>query len=118
MLLSIGGHVMDERDAKLMDDLKKRIPATQMQHLRRLVVFGSRAKGMSSDESDLDVIAIVDMKTQELEKTLLEVAYQVMWDNDFRPIISLKIFDEARYSDALRRGYSFYRHVEQEGIAV
>jgi hypothetical protein len=41
-----------------------------------------------------------------------------MWDNDFHPVISLKVFSEARFHSALEQGYSFYRNVMREGVKV
>jgi hypothetical protein len=41
-----------------------------------------------------------------------------MWDHDFMPIISLKVFEIAKYSNALKKGFSFYKYIEKEGIAV
>jgi hypothetical protein len=64
------------------------------------------------------VVALVDGKTAAIEKELEETACGVMWDHDSKPIISLKVLDESRYGTALQKGYSFYRHVEQEGVAV
>jgi hypothetical protein len=47
-----------------------------------------------------------------------EVAYRVMWDHDFKPIISLKVFTESRFRSPAEKGYSFYRNVEREGIEL
>lgn len=109
---------MDARDRELVIELKSRLTPDVAKHVRRLIVFGSRAKGKASEDSDLDLIALVDEFTPQLEEQLEDVAYQVMWDYDFKPIISLKVFQETSYADALGKGYSFYRHVEAEGIAV
>lgn len=72
----------------------------------------------NSITSTLLVIALVDEKTSEIEKQLEDTAYQVMWDHDFKPIISLKVFSESKFYGAFTRGFSFYRHVEKEGIVV
>ncbi len=109
---------MDERDRALLTEFKNRLTPELARHLRRLIIFGSRARGEAGEDSDLDVVALVDRNTPEIERGLEDIAYQVMWDHDFKPIISLKVFDESHYSDALRRGFSFYRHVEKEGVAV
>ncbi|MFZ5997246.1 MAG: nucleotidyltransferase domain-containing protein [Nitrospirota bacterium] len=109
---------MDERDRALIEEFKKRLPPDLAGHLRRLVVFGSRARGESVEGSDLDLIALVDSRTPEIEKRLEDIAYQVMWDHDFNPIISLKVLSESRFYDALNRGFSFYRQVEKEGVSV
>jgi hypothetical protein len=46
------------------------------------------------------------------------VAYQVMWEHDFSPLISLKVFDASRFSEYREQGFSFYRKVAQEGIPL
>lgn len=109
---------MKDHDRHIVEELKVKISSEAKPHLKKLMVFGSRATGRAYEDSDLDIIALVDVKTQEIERVLDDAAYQVMWDHDFKPIISLKVFDESRYKDALKKGYSFYKKVEKEGVAV
>ncbi|MEW6263161.1 MAG: nucleotidyltransferase domain-containing protein [Thermodesulfobacteriota bacterium] len=85
---------------------------------RRRPPFGSRARGEGTEESDLDLIALVDTKTPELEQGIEDAVYGLMWDHDFKPIISLKIFEEIHFREAVRQGFSFYRNVEREGLRV
>ena len=109
---------MGEKDRQIVIELKQRLPAEVKSHLLQLILYGSRARGEAAEDSDLDLVALVDEKTPELEAQMGEVAYRVMWDHDFRPIISLKVFDKERFRSAARKGYSFYRNVEREGIAL
>lgn len=109
---------MDERDSSLMQEFRRRLPASVAARIRRLIVFGSRVTGGASEDSDLDVLALVDERTPEIERELDDAAYQVMWDHDFRPIISLKVLGESQFQAAVGSGLSFYRHVEKEGVSV
>lgn len=109
---------MNEKDRELIVELKKRISLDVKGHLRQIIVFGSRARGEAIDGSDIDVIALVDEKTSEIEKKLEDVAYQVMWDHDFKPIISLKVFAESQFNNYIKKGFSFYKHVQDEGVFV
>jgi predicted nucleotidyltransferase len=109
---------MKERDKELILEFKRRLPIELERRLRKLIVFGSRVKGEATEDSDLDIIALVDEKTTEIEKKLEDIAYQVMWDHDFKPMISLKVVEESQYYNALNKGFSFYRHVEKEGVSV
>ncbi|MBI4680538.1 MAG: nucleotidyltransferase domain-containing protein [Nitrospirae bacterium] len=109
---------MNENDKAIILEFKKRLSDDILKYIKKIIVFGSRIKGEATEDSDLDVIALVDEKTPEVEKSLEDVAYQIMWDHDFKPIISLKVFSESQFYDALNRGFSFYRHVQQEGVAV
>jgi len=107
---------MDERDKTLILELKKRIPFELAKHLKKIIVFGSRVRGETAEDSDLDVIVLVDWEYPEIEKELEDIVYKVMWDHDFKPIISLKVFLESKFYDALNRGFSFYKHIEKEGV--
>ncbi len=109
---------MGEKDRQIVLELKRRLPAEVREHLSRLILYGSRARGEAAEDSDLDLVALVDKKTPELEAQMEEVVYGVMWDHDFKPIISLKIFAEERFRSAAQKGYSFYRNVEREGVEL
>jgi hypothetical protein len=54
----------------------------------------------------------------ELEGKIEDIAYQVMWDHDFKPIISIKVFTEAGYRNSLAEGFSFYKNIEREGVSL
>ncbi len=109
---------MNEKDRELILKFKNRLPSDVKGHLRQIIVFGSRVKGEAKEDSDIDVIALVDKKTPEIERRLEDVAYQVMWDHDFKPIISLKVFAESQFNNAIKKGFSFYKHVQKEGVSV
>jgi predicted nucleotidyltransferase len=109
---------MQERDKRIIADFERRIPVEVKHHIKRLILFGSRATGQALEDSDLDLAALVDEKNTEIETILDDVAYNVMWDYDFRPIISLKIFSESDFKRSVERGFSFYKNVEKRGISL
>ncbi|MBI5189340.1 MAG: nucleotidyltransferase domain-containing protein [Nitrospirae bacterium] len=109
---------MREQDRQTVAEFKKRIPDEIFRHVSSVVVFGSRVRDDAPEDSDLDLLVLVDELALGVEEKLEDIADGVMWDNDFRPVISLKVFSEARYRSALERGFSFYRNVEREGVPV
>lgn len=109
---------MGELDKQLVEELKRRLPTEVREHLRQLILFGSRARGDAAEDSDLDLVVLVDDNTPELERALDDTAYNVMWDHDFQPVISLKVFSEARFHRSLEQGFSFYRNVMKDGVVV
>ena len=109
---------MKEQDRKIILELKSRLSADLRKRLIKLILYGSRARGGGMEYSDLDLVALVDEKTPEIDGALDEIAYGVMWDHDFKPVISLKVFSEARFRSATEKGLSFYKHVEKEGISI
>ena len=109
---------MNERDRALVIDFKRSLPSEMLRQVKRLIVFGSRARGETTEDSDLDMIALVNEKKPNIEKKLEDIAYQIMENYDFKPIISLKVFEESQFYNAINKGFSFYRHVEEEGVVI
>jgi predicted nucleotidyltransferase len=106
---------MKEQDRTIVLELKKRLSADLQKRVIKFILYGSRARGVDAEDSDLD---LVDEKTPEIERALDDLAYGVMWDHDFKPLISLKVFSEARFRSSMEKGMSFYRHIEKEGIPI
>jgi hypothetical protein len=109
---------MNNQDTQLATSLKERFCASFPLRMRKLIVFGSRARGDAAEDSDLDVIALVNERDPEIERRLEDITYSFMWDHDFHPMISLKVFSEPQFAGALQKGFSFYRHVLDEGVSV
>ncbi len=107
---------MRQEDKNLLLEFKQRLPLDVKAHLKQLIAFGSRARGDSLPDSDLDVVVLIDEENSALRRQMNDIAYQVMWDHDFSPIISLKIFPEFKFKNSLDRGFSFQRNVMRDGI--
>ncbi|MBM4307704.1 MAG: nucleotidyltransferase domain-containing protein [Deltaproteobacteria bacterium] len=109
---------MEERDRNLILEFKKRLPPDVTSHIRKVIAFGSRVRGQGDEDSDLDLLVLIDRKTSGLESKIEDIAYQVMWDHDFKPIISIKLITEGGYRNSLAEGFSFYENIEREGVSL
>ena len=109
--------IMSTKDKSIILQFKERIPEQLRKQLARIIIFGSRANGKVSRYSDLDVAILVKRKTRQLEKQLEDIAYALMLEYDFKPVISLKVFGQKDFNRRYKKGFSFYRHV-REGIVI
>jgi predicted nucleotidyltransferase len=110
--------MLSRTEEDITKTLKQRLKEVAGNRLQSVIAYGSRVWGQADPESDLDVAAIVTDANPELEAALLQAAYQVNWDYDFSPLISLKIFDAQNFADFLEKDFSFYRKISQEGISL
>ncbi|MEW6356797.1 MAG: nucleotidyltransferase domain-containing protein [Planctomycetota bacterium] len=109
---------MNSHDLSLIRDFRRRLSPDAAKRLRGIRIFGSRARGAADPDSDLDLLVLVDHWDAQIEEQIEDAAYAVMQEDDFRVILSLKIFSEKEFSDLARRGWSFFRTVQREGIPV
>ena len=109
---------MNDRDEKIITEFKKKLSSDITKHIKKIIIFGSRAKDEETDDSDLDIAVLIDRENPDIVEYLEDSAYQVMWENDFKPIISLKVFIDSEFKDAVSKGFSFYGNVIKEGITI
>lgn len=105
-----------EREA--LNEFKQSVYEQFPQQVRQLLLFGSRARGDSLDDSDVDIMVVVQGKNQQLDAALRHVAYAIEGKYDYAFILSVKTVDETVFG-SLRATYDpFYRSVKAEGISL
>lgn len=87
-------------------------------YLSKVIVYGSYARGNYQDNSDVDIMVLVNLPEPEikkLENNVYDIAYEIEMDTgiDISPIIK----NETQYEywvDVL----PFYKNVQEEGVVI
>ena len=80
----------------------------------RIALFGSKARGNSQPDSDIDVLVILDQDNRELRRSILKKAARISLDYDV--ILSPRIISQQRWEEM--RGFSIYRNIIQDATDV
>lgn len=83
---------------------------------RRAVLFGSRARGAGREESDIDILVLLDDVTIERKHAVWDIACDILLETeiDISPLVmSEKRFEELREHERL-----IARNIDQEGIPL
>ena len=105
---------MNENVLKIVEKFKALVSMRVKVHEVR--VFGSRARGDATEESDLDVLVVVDYLDHSIEKYISDCA----WESGFSEniiIMPITISIDTLKNSPIRKS-SFIKNVYREGITV
>jgi predicted nucleotidyltransferase len=105
---------MQELINQYVDEIKK----IYGEHLRKVILYGSYARGDFNEDSDIDIMILLDMSDMDLKaysQQLSYMTYDYNMDNDvdIKPIAKSENFFN-KWVD----NYPFYNNVNNEGIIL
>ena len=113
---------MKHEKTKIVDKILRVIhsQATSMfsGNLKSVILYGSYARGDYQNDSDIDVMVLVDMDKHDLmcyEKKIAHLSSKI--DLDYDVFTSIKLQDYKTYNDWLNV-VPFYQNVQREGVFV
>ncbi len=80
------------------------------QQVRQVSLFGSKARGDSKSDSDMDVLVILKDENRPLRREIIKQAARLSLKYDV--CISPRVIGEARWKQM--RGFSLYQNVQRE----
>lgn len=115
-------HTLSHAERCVLDDLVLRLRAHFGERIGRIAVFGSRARGDVTADSDIDLLIVLKIPAEAEDE-----ASNVVWEfirlakrqapRDFVPL-SPAIFSESRFEALQSRERRFARDADAEGILL
>ncbi len=104
--------------AALLDQLRDDLHGALGNNLERVTLYGSQARGDALPDSDVDVLVVLRQADEAILETVHRIAYQLMWERDFRYVLALNIIDSGHYRLLRDKRSSYLYNVEREGRAL
>ena len=106
--------------SNIIDEFVKGVNEILGNRVKRIILYGSYARGDYNKSSDIDIMILTDLTDEEIIKyrdAIIDIAYDIEWDNNFDIDISplVKNIDKFNYwLEAL----PFYMNVQREGVVL
>lgn len=108
------GNMIEEKRKKQLDELKNMLDELLGSETFKLILFGSRARGDYSEESDLDVAVIVRGLTREMKNRILETIAEIELES-LLPISAI-VFSEDEFNHLKKRERRIAIDIDKEGL--
>jgi uncharacterized protein len=106
---------MDPKVKRLVDRVKAHLHETYGEGIRRVILYGSYARGEATQDSDIDVLVLVApfLDTSEVRKSLSDLLLDIVLEEG--ELVSVVAVSEDRYED---HNSPFMVNVKREGVLV
>jgi predicted nucleotidyltransferase len=84
--------------------------------LLELRLFGSKARGDSDPESDIDVLIVLENYDWEIEKAVSRLCFDI--NIEYGVLLVPVLYSRAEYESDLTKVTPFYQNVRKEGVLV
>jgi uncharacterized protein (UPF0332 family)/predicted nucleotidyltransferase len=93
-----------------------RLHAQFGERIARMVLFGSKARGDSSPDSDIDILIVADPVDRQVEAQISHLASEV--DLDYEVLLNTHLLSRERWDDFTRRRAALWFNVQRDGIEL
>ena len=81
-----------------------------------IIVFGSKARGDATADSDLDLLLVIDEGDWHVKSEIADIAYELSIGTDVVP--SVKVYTRAEWEELRESESPFREEVTREGLLV
>lgn len=103
---------------ELITEYVEAIKAIYGMHLREIILYGSYARGDFRDDSDIDIMILLDISDSEIKEyrhALSDMTYDFNMDNDVdvKPIAKNVV-----HFNKWVTNYPFYSNIKKDGVVL
>ncbi len=99
-----------------LDEYRQALKGQHADAVLRLVVYGSKARGDAHDESDIDLLLVVDDDAADMKRSLRRLGHELAVPSLVLP--SIMAYTQSEWNQLERYHSAYHAAVEREGVTV
>lgn len=107
---------LTKKDKEALMLFKEQLNEELPEQVKSIRLFGSKARGDATEESDVDVLVVVKQHEKESWDKVIQLASGIITETGV--VISPKVFSEERIHERRRRRNVFMQMVDKESIPL
>ena len=106
--------------SNILNEFTNKVKILLGDRVKKIILYGSYARGDYTKNSDIDVMILTDLNFQEIEEyrdKISDIAYDIEEKNNFNIVISPLIKNIDKYNKRINV-IPFYMNVQKEGVII
>ena len=106
--------------SNIIDEFVKGVNEILGDRVKKIILYGSYARGDYDKSSDIDIMILTDLNDNEIleyREEILDYAYDIEWNNNFDIVVSPLIKNIDKYNKRIDV-IPFYMNIQKEGVII
>lgn len=103
---------LDPEERRWVEEFRDRIRAKLGPRVRDLRIFGSKVRGEGHEESDIDLLVLMDRYDGDIGRQIVEMAHEIS------PWLAPMVRDFDRYHAPASRATGIYEEIRRESVRL
>ena len=106
--------------SNIIDEFVKGVNEILGDRVKKIILYGSYARGDYDKSSDIDIMILTDLNDNEIleyREKILDYAYDIEWNNNFDIVVSPLIKNIDKYNKRIDV-IPFYMNIQREGVVI
>ena len=106
--------------SNIIDEFVKGVNEILGDRVKKIILYGSYARGDYDKSSDIDIMILTDLNDNEIleyREKILDYAYDIEWNNNFDIVVSSLIKNIDKYNKRTAV-IPFYMNIQKEGVII
>ena len=103
---------------RLLQEYRTKLQDVSEEHIKKVILYGSYARGDFKTGSDIDIMILVDLDEKSL-KSCEDKIYDLTYDfNSEHDTEIIPVVQNVNHFNYWKKAYMFYKNVEEEGVVL
>jgi uncharacterized protein len=112
--LDVISHMLHRKENLGLQAFRNRLQQSFGGRVRQVALFGSKARGESSPDADLDVLVIIEGDDRLLRRGVIDIASELSLEYDI--LLSPRVIDEQNWKS--RQEFRLYRNIARDAVQI
>ena len=103
-----------QSETQALREFVRRLQESLPDQIQQVALFGSKARGESDADSDIDLLVLINQDDRSLRREIIDIASEISLDFDV--LLSPRVISIQRWQT--RQGFALYRNIARDALPI
>jgi len=112
--MALNATTLSQSEQRALQTFVRKLNQAYPRQIHQVMLFGSKARGDSDVDSDVDVLIIINQDDRSIRREIIDIASDLSLEHDI--LLSPRVISKNKWE--ARRGFSIYQNIARDAKTI